>query len=82
MNSGLFVVVCVFFFCFFYALILCILMNSGLFVVVCFFFVFCFCGRGGGGGVSGAEIWPLSQWNLGDFFPQFLKKNPKLFFSF
>ena len=29
---------------------------------------------------SGAEIQPHSQWNLGDFFPQFLKKqnNPNL----
>ena len=27
---------------------------------------------------SGAEIRPLSQWDLGDFFPQFEKKIPNL----
>ena len=26
---------------------------------------------------SGAEIWPHSKWNLGDFFPNF-EKNPNL----
>ena len=30
-----------------------------------------------GGGSSGAEIRPLSQWDLGDFFPQFEKKISK-----
>ena len=27
---------------------------------------------------SGAEIWPHSQWNLGDFFPNFEEKNLNL----
>ena len=27
---------------------------------------------------SGAEIRPLSQWDLGDFFPNLKKKNPNL----
>ena len=27
---------------------------------------------------SGAEIQPLSQWDLGDFFPNLKKKNPNL----
>ena len=34
---------------------------------------------------SGAEIWPLSQWDLGDFFPNLKKKIPnleKIFFFF
>ena len=32
---------------------------------------------------SGAEIWPLSQWNLGDFFPNFEQKSQslKIFFE-
>ena len=29
---------------------------------------------------TGAEILPLSQWKLGDLFPNFLKKYPNLIF--